>query len=291
MQSNLFSEALDQSYRVQIEEFEGPLDLLLHLIKKNELDIYNIPIAAITKQYLEYMEIMKELNLDIAGEFLVMAATLLQIKSRMLLPVQQEEDGEAEVEDPRAELVRRLLEYQRYRDASQLLVSRNLLGRDVFARKFDSPELAEMEPQEEPADVELFELIDAFQRVLARVSVDTFHDVVADGISIADRISEVLSVLHVEKTVCFDSLFTTGMTRDLLVVTFLSLLELCKLKLIKVVQVESMGSIWLTLATPQEGEPGDSEAGDGEAGDGAGTDEPEGAESEVAGMVEGDQQA
>ena len=254
MQSNLFSEALEESYRVRIEEFEGPLDLLLHLIKKNEVDIYNIPIAAITRQYLEYMELLKELNLDIAGEFLVMAATLLQIKSRMLLPITPEEE-EAEVEDPRAELVRRLLEYQRYRDASQLLSCRNLLGRDVFARKFDSPELAELEPKEEPADVELFELIEAFQRVLARVSIDTFHDVVADGISIADRIGEVLSVLHAEKTVCFDSLFSDGMTRDLLVVPFLSILELCKLKLIKVTQVESLGSIWLPLAAqPEEGE-------------------------------------
>ncbi len=253
MQSNLFSEALEQSYRVQIEEFEGPLDLLLHLIKKNEVDIYNIPIAAITRQYLDYMEIMKDLNLDIAGEFLVMAATLLQIKSRMLLPVTPEEDGDAEVEDPRAELVRRLLEYQRYRDASQMLNCRNLLGREVFARKFDS-ELDELAPVEEPADVELFELIEAFQRVLARVSVDTFHDVVADGISIADRIGEVLSVLHAEKTVCFDALFNTGMTRDLLVVTFLSILELCKLKLIKVVQMENQGSIWLHLAAKEEGE-------------------------------------
>jgi len=262
MQSNLFADALEQSYRVQIEEFEGPLDLLLHLIKKNEVDIYNIPIAAITKQYLDYMEIMKELNLDIAGEFLVMAATLVQIKSRMLLPAMQEEDGETEVEDPRAELVRRLLEYQRYRDASQMLNCRNLLGREVFARKFDAQELNELTPQEEPADVELFELIEAFQRVLARVSVDTFHDVVADGISIADRIGEVLSVLHAEKTVCFDSLFSTGMTRDLLVVTFLSILELAKLKLIKVVQGESLGSIWLHLAVKGDGED-ESEGGDG----------------------------
>ena len=252
MQSNLFSEALEESYRVRIEEFEGPLDLLLHLIKKNEVDIYNIPIAAITRQYLEYMELLKELNLDIAGEFLVMAATLLQIKSRMLLPITPEEE-EAEVEDPRAELVRRLLEYQRYRDASQLLSCRNLLGRDVFARKFDSPELADLEQKEEPADVELFELIEAFQRVLARVSIDTFHDVVADGISIADRIGEVLSLLHAEKTVPFEALFADGMTRDLLVVTFLSILELCKMKLIKVTQVESLGSIWLSLAA----QPGD----------------------------------
>ncbi|HJV35569.1 segregation and condensation protein A [Geomonas sp.] len=242
---------MENAYLVQIEQFEGPLDLLLHLIKKNEVDIYNIPIAAITKQYLEYMELLKELNLDIAGEFLVMAATLLQIKSRMLLPVERDDD-EAEVEDPRAELVRRLLEYQRYRDASSELVVRNLLGRDVFARKFPSPELAEMEPEEEPADVELFDLIEAFRKILSRVSVDTFHSVGADGISIADRISQVLSILHEAKTVCFDSLFTDGMTRDLLVVTFLSILELCKLKLIKIVQVESLGSIWLTAAATDD---------------------------------------
>jgi len=250
MQSNLFSDALEDAYRVHIEEFEGPLDLLLHLIKKNELDIYNIPIAAITRQYLEYMELLKELNLDIAGEFLVMAATLLQIKSRMLLPATNDEE-DAEVEDPRAELVRRLLEYQRYRDASYLLSSRYLLGRDVFARKFDSPEFADLVQKEEPVDVELFELIEAFRRVLARVSIDTFHDVVADGISIADRISEVLSILHVTRTVSFESLFCGRMTRDLVVVTFLSILELCKLKLIRITQVESLGAIWLTSSSPE----------------------------------------
>jgi segregation and condensation protein A len=252
MQTDLFAGALENSYRVQIEEFEGPLDLLLHLIKKNEVDIYNIPIASITKQYLEYIEILKELNLDIAGEFLVMAATLLQIKSRMLLPVTQDEE-EAEVEDPRAELVRRLLEYQRYREAGHDLSTRNLLGRDVFARKFDSPDLADMAPQEEPADVELFELIEAFQKVLGRVSVDTFHSVVADGISIGERIDQVLALLDESesKTICFDILFSDGMSRDLLVVTFLSILELCKLKRIKIMQVESLGSIWLTLKDPQ----------------------------------------
>ena len=260
MQSNLFSDALENAYRVQIEEFEGPLDLLLHLIKKNEVDIYNIPIAAITRQYLEYMELMKELNLDVAGEFLVMAATLLQIKSRMLLPVTSD-DEEAEPEDPRAELVRRLLEYQRYRDASYQLSTRNLLGRDVFARKFDAPELEDCEAKEEPADVELFELIEAFQRVLARVSVETFHSVVTDGISIADRIGEVLSLLHVSKTISFDALFIGIRTRDLLVVTFLSILELCKLNLIKITQGESLGVIWLTSTSADTDADGDGEAG------------------------------
>jgi len=251
MQSNLFADSLENAYRVHIEEFEGPLDLLLHLIKKNELDIYNIPIAAITKQYLEYLDLMKELNLDIAGEFLVMAATLIQIKSRMLLPVTAEEE-DAEPEDPRAELVRRLLEYQRYRDASFQLTSRNLLGREVFARKFDSDEISENAPKEEPIDVELFELIDAFRRVLGKVSVETFHNVVTDGISIAERISQVLTLLHGGKAVSFDALFEEGMNRDLLVVTFLSILELCKLKLIKITQVESLGAIWLTSSAQEE---------------------------------------
>jgi len=261
MQSNLFAESLENAYRVQIEEFEGPLDLLLHLIKKNELDIYNIPVASITKQYLEYLDLMKELNLDIAGEFLVMAATLLQIKSRMLLPVTPEEE-DAEPEDPRAELVRRLLEYQRYREASFQLSSRNLLGREVFARKFDSDEISENAPKEEPIDVELFELIDAFRRVLGKVSVETFHSVVTDGISIADRISEVLTLLHGGKTLCFDALFHEGMTRDLLVVTFLSILELCKLKLIKITQAESLGSIWLTSTAQTEDFEADLEQGE-----------------------------
>jgi len=249
--SNLFADVLDQPYRVNIGEFEGPLDLLLHLIKKSEVDIYNIPIAAITKQYLEYIEILKELNLDIAGEFLVMAATLLQIKSRMLLPAQSE-DEESEVEDPRAELVRRLLEYQRYREASGELSTRNLMGRDVFARKFECSEVAELETKEEPTDVELFDLIEAFRNVLARVAVETFHDVVTDGISIADRIGEVLSMLHAAKTLKFDDLFAGPMSRDMLVVTFLSLLELCKLHLIKVVQGESLGMIWLTSTATEE---------------------------------------
>ena len=240
---------------VFLEAFEGPLDLLLYLIRKQDFNILDIPMAGLTQQYLAYVDEIRHRNLELAAEYLLMAAMLIEIKSRMLLPAARE-DEEAEVEDPRAELVRRLLEYQRYRDASHLLSCRNLLGRDVFARKFDSDEVAELQPKEEPADVELFELIEAFQRVLARVSVDTFHDVVADGISIADRISEVLSILHAEKTVCFDALFSDGTTRDLLVVTFLSILELCKMKLIRVTQVESLGSIWLTSASEPEDEAG-----------------------------------
>lgn len=240
---SLFS--IDAAYQVSIEEFEGPLDLLLHLIKKNEVDIYNIPIAAITRQYLGYIDLMKDLNLDIAGEFLVMAASLLQIKSKMLLPPAVEEESEAEEEDPRAELVRRLLEYQKYKEAALTLGQRELLGRDQFARKFPAVELASFEAEEEPAEVELFELIEAFQRILSRVSVETFHEVGADGLSIADRITEILSLLSGEDAITFDSLFIGDVTRDAIIITFLAVLELCKLKMIKISQVKDQGTIWI----------------------------------------------
>src|SRR4030042_830004 len=133
------------SYQVKLQVFEGPLDLLLFLIKKNEIDIYDIPIAVITQQYLEYLEMMKNLDLDVAGEFLLMAATLLLIKSKMLLPTPEEQpaEGEQEEEDPRAELVRRLLEYQRFKEAAQQLVKGPLLDREVFVRSFFGDALAE----------------------------------------------------------------------------------------------------------------------------------------------------
>lgn len=244
-QNSLFTDGYDHAYQVSIEEFEGPLDLLLHLIKKNEVDIYNIPIAAITRQYLDYIDLMKDLNLDIAGEFLVMAATLIQIKSKMLLPPSVEEEAEEEEEDPRAELVRRLLEYQKYKEAAVMLGQRELLGRDIFARKFHSADLATCEAEEDPTEVELFELIEAFQRVLAKVSVANFHEVGADGVSIADKIAEVLSLLEGKEAVPFESLFLTEVTRDGLVVTFLAILELCKLKMISISQARSLGTIWI----------------------------------------------
>ena len=252
--NSLFS--VDVSYQVNIEEFEGPLDLLLHLIKKNEVDIYNIPIAAITRQYLGYIDLLKDLNLDIAGEFLVMAASLLQIKSRMLLPPTVEEETEEEEEDPRAELVRRLLEYQKYKEAAIGLGQRDLLGRDLFARKFPSAELASFEVDEEPAEVELFELIEAFQRVLAKVSVETFHEVGADGLSIADRITEILSLLDGEEMITFESLFFSDVSRDAVIITFLAVLELCKLRMIRISQMSDKGTIYIIpAAVDQDSEP------------------------------------
>ncbi len=241
--SMLFSD-LQTVYTVRTESFEGPFDLLLHLIKKNEVDIYNIPIAAITRQYLEYLDVMKELNLDIAGDFLVMASTLIQIKSRMLLPLPDEEEaGEEELEDPRAELVRRLLEYSKYKDAAVTLGQRELLDRDVFIRKGALTELEEFKADDEVIEVELFELVDAFRRVLAKVPAESFHEVGAEGLSIADRINELLLFLQGTDAATFDDLFIGSATREQVIITFLAILELCKLKMVKLTQLGSFGAI------------------------------------------------
>ncbi|HZV82131.1 MAG TPA: segregation/condensation protein A, partial [Geobacteraceae bacterium] len=228
---------------------EGPLDLLLHLIRKNEVDIYNIPIAEISRQYLDYLDVMRELNLDIAGEFLVMASTLIQIKSQMLLPNPVDPEGEDEPgEDPRAELVRRLLEYEKYRQAAVDLASRNLLDRDVFARNFPSPELEEVVPEETFTEIEVFELVDAFRRILAKAPKESFHEVGSENISIADRISDILEFLQGKEMVTFEDLFLGNLTREFIVATFLAILELCRLKMIRLTQVESYGNIWIRSA-------------------------------------------
>ena len=239
-------------YSVKLESFEGPLDLLLHLIRKNELNIYDIPIADITRQYLEYIRLMEELNLEVAGEFLVMASTLLQIKSRLLLPTATDEEGNEEEEDPRAELVRRLLEYQRYKAASLLLGERDLLGRETFARKFDPPDLVELAPEEGPLELELFQLVDAFRQLLAKMPEAAIHQVAADSMSIADRITQVLAFIMERETALFDELFDERFDREFLVVTFLAILELCKLRMINIVQDERYGSILLTPAVTDE---------------------------------------
>jgi segregation and condensation protein A len=248
-QNQLFADEASIACLVRTEAFEGPLDLLLHLIRKNEVDIYNIPIAEISRQYLDYLDVMRELNLDIAGEFLVMASTLIQIKSQMLLPNPVDGEGDEEQgEDPRAELVRRLLEYEKYRQAARDLSARHLLDRDVFARTFPSPELEELPPEESFAEVEMFELVDAFRRILAKAPKESFHEVGSENISIADRISDILDYLQGKELVTFEELFLGNLTREFIVATFLALLELCRLKMIKLTQVESYGDIWIRSA-------------------------------------------
>lgn len=247
-QSTLFTDDGSIACLVRTEAFEGPLALLLHLIRKNELDIYNIPIAEITRQYLDYLDVMRELNLDVAGEFLVMASTLIQIKSQMLLPQLTDSVEEEQGEDPRAELVRRLLEYDRYREASLLLIGREVLHRDVFARSFPAEELDSLPLDEAIPAVEMFELVDAFRRILARVPKESFHEVGSENISIADRISDVLEYLRGRESVDFEELFAGSNSREFIVASFLAILELCRLKMIKLLQFENYGRILLKSA-------------------------------------------
>lgn len=242
-----------EGYSVHLDKFDGPLDLLLHLIRKNELDVCDIPIAVITRQYLDYIKLMKELNLEVAGDFLVMAATLLQIKSRMLLPVDEPEEGEEEEGDPRAELIRRLMEYQQYKEAGMVIGARALLGREVFARTYADPLLTSARSEEGPLEVSLFELVDAFRVLLARIPAEHFHDVAAaETFSIADCINEILSLLQEQDSLQFDDLVRDELTRERVIVTFLALLELCRLKLIRIFQNEHEGSIWFVPSVAQE---------------------------------------
>jgi segregation and condensation protein A len=235
-------------YRVQLPVFEGPLDLLLHLIKKNEVEIVDIPIAAITEQYLAYLEMMRELNLDIAGEFLVMAATLTLIKSRMLLP--PSEGGEEEEEaDPRANLVRQLLEYQRYREAALALSERPLLHRDVFARE-PLLDVEGVEGADEPLrlKVTVWELLEAFRAVLKRARPEAVHEIVAEQMSLRHRVRTLLQTLGVARSIEFDSLFDEDVSRADIIVTFLALLELMKMGAVRATQEERYGRIVIDLA-------------------------------------------
>ena len=246
-------DGMREQYSVHLDKFDGPMDLLLHLVKKNEMDICDISIAVITRQYLEYIKLMKELNLEVAGDFLVMAATLLQIKSRQLLPQADPEEEELEEADPRNELIRRLMEYQQYKEAGMVIGARALLGREVFARSATEPVLAAAQSAEGPVEVSLFELVDAFRVLLQRIPVESFHDVApGDSLSIADCINEILSLLQEQDTLQFDDLVREENTRERIIVTFLALLELCRLKLIRIFQGNEHGSIWFVPAVAGE---------------------------------------
>jgi segregation and condensation protein A len=226
-------------YTVKLEIFEGPLDLLLHLIRRNQVDIYDIPIATITDQYLDYLKMMRSLNLDVAGEFLLMAATLLQIKSKTLLPLPPEEEEE-EGEDPRAELLNRLLEYQEYKEAAARLHERDMLDRDIFVQRDQTVE------SEDGGLVEVgvFELIEALKDVLTRASIEAAYDITLDRITIEERIAQILEVVKSEGNgLLFTSLFSGASSREHIIVTFLALLELIKMRMIKVYQRTPFGPI------------------------------------------------
>jgi segregation and condensation protein A len=237
------------SYEIKLDIFEGPLDLLLYLIRKNEIDIYNIPIALITEQYLEYLDMMRSLNLDLAGEYLVLASTLIHIKSRLLLPpVESDAEGE-EGEDPRAELVRQLLEYQTFKEAALSLEDRPLLDRDVFTRGAPAEEPAAAEEEGEAViEVGVFELVQAFRRVIAGIEKSEDLAIDADKMSLADRINEIMEILAGEKQVTFTELLGDTSDRKRIVYTFLAILELMKLRMIRAYQTGPFGVIRLFLA-------------------------------------------
>lgn len=228
------------SYQVRLEIFEGPLDLLLHLIKKSEINIYDIPIADITRQYLDYIDLIRSLNLDVGGEFLVMAATLIQIKSRMLLPVTESEDEEEE-EDPREELISRLLEYKKYKDAAEMLGERGETWSNIFRR--EQPQAVKGEGDFSLSDLSLFDLIDALQKVMERVTDSSSMEIILDELSVKDKISAILDRLNMQESLTFASLFENEKTRSTIVVTFLALLELIRLGLVCVQQMEDCGAI------------------------------------------------
>ena len=230
-------------YKVKLEIFEGPLDLLLHLIKQNEVDIYDIPISAITAQYLEYLEMMKTLNLEVAGEFLLMAATLIHIKSKMLLPFSEEaSEEEEEGGDPRQELIRRLLEYQKYKEASAQLEQMMILGRDTFTKGQMPTEGLE---EGGLVNLSLFDLLEALKEVLAKAPKTISFDVTLEHITIADRINFIMELLGKEKSITFFSLFPSDSSRAMIVTTFLAMLELTKMKMIRIYQSEQDGVIRL----------------------------------------------
>jgi segregation and condensation protein A len=234
---------LKDTYEVRIENiFEGPMDLLVHLIKKHEMDIYDIPIALITEQYLQYIEWMKSINIDIAGDFILMASTLTKIKSKMLLPVHGEEDDD---DDPRLEIVKPLEEYLRIRSAADELASRNLLGEDTFVRNPSQEDFA-IDQDGEIIKVGLFELIDAFQKIFEKISEQRGMDILtADTISVRDRIAQLIDIFESRKSVTFDELFSNNVDRSEVVVTFLAILEMVRLSLLTIVQNTQSGIIRL----------------------------------------------
>jgi len=220
-------------YEVKLDIFEGPMDLLLHLIHKNEMDIFDIPIATITEQYLGYIDMMKALNVNMAGDFLLMASTLIYIKSRMLLPGFKTEDEE---EDPRVEIVRPLLEYMRFKEIAGEISEREILDRDVFARKIPPDFNIHAKERESPLDVNLFQLMDAFKRVVEQNHPGAQLDLQLEKWSVKDKTEFIISLLIEKKVMYFHEIFGKNRTVSEFVVTFLALLELVHTGLVKVFQ-------------------------------------------------------
>jgi segregation and condensation protein A len=236
---------MDEVYNIKIPVFEGPFDLLLHLIKEAKLDIYDIPIALITRQYLQYIEMMKELNLEIAGDFLVMASTLIHIKSRMLLPPDEETPLE-EQEDPRLELVQKLLEYQTFKEAASTLRDRE----DEWKKVFSKDPLSDEGEELYLIDVNLFDLMSAFKNLLETVSPDIIT-ITKETLTVKDRMSVIMEMIEGLDAMRFEEIFKGSKTRMQLIVNFVALLELIRLGLVKVYQEKEFGNIWVINPSKQ----------------------------------------
>ncbi len=258
---------LGADYRIDLEVFEGPLDLLLHLVKKHELNIFDIPVAFVTEKYLAYLELMQHLNLEVAGEYLLMAATLAHIKSRELLPApdptQADDTGDPDDEgDPRQELIRRLLEYQKYKAAGTELGGRPVIGRNVWRRGASQAEVLDgtvnARADAPLLEVPVFKLVEALAEVLARARIKVSHDVEVERVTIADQISQLADRLDAEGAFSFLSCFsfvldgehTALELRQRVVVTLLAILEMARLNLVRVVQPDATSDIQVMTAVP-----------------------------------------
>lgn len=246
--------ATSANFTLKLPAFEGPLDLLLHLIREHKLDIFDIPVAFILDEYLAYLARMRSLNLDVASEFLVMAATLAHIKSRLLLPRDeaQHDEGEEEVGDPRADLVRRLLEYQKYKAAAEDLGRQDLLGRSVFTRSVRMQPVAQEAGELGLRELSILKLVEAFDQVLKRLTPEQQHEVKLERLSIGDAIDRISRWLLEEESVEFWQLFEGEVERHRVIATFLGLLEMVRLRLVRVLQKPTDESI-LILRTDRLG--------------------------------------
>ena len=233
-----------EAITIKLHAFEGPLDLLVHLIKKNQMNVYDIQISVITKQYLEYLDLLQELNLDVASEFLVMAATLIHIKSKLLLPRPETAAGDpADDEDPRDALVRRLLEHQKFKAAAELLHDKETLRSAQWARPDSRIEEIAGDDYEPEIEVDLFSLLSAFKQVLERARERPPVALPAEQISIETRIEQLLDRLSETEACGFEDLFERDASRADMIVTFLAMLEMIRLKLIRVFQQGGAGAI------------------------------------------------
>lgn len=239
-------------YKVELEVFEGPLDLLLYLIKKDEVDIYDIPIERITTQYMEYLNLFKMLDLNIAGEFIVMAATLMLIKSRMLLPVEDREELEEEEDDPRWDLVRQLVEYKKFKDAAAHLHELEFYQENVFSLGFENIMIEPDDPGLVLTDVSLFDLMTAFNNVLLNAKKETIGEIIRDTYSVADKIDTILNSIRTRSRLVFTEFFGSDASRNEIICTFLALLELIRLRHINVSQDMQFGDIIISRASGVE---------------------------------------